>query len=126
MKVSEAFKGNYMTVSDLGGEKQNYTVANVSIEAVGQEKEEKPVIRFKELGQGFVLNKTNAETISEVLGEETDAWIGEQITLKPDKTTYAGKRVNCIRVAVPSQAATKEPVEEPIEWHEEDSEAVSM
>jgi len=47
----------------------------------------------------LVLNLTNARMIAELLNAtDTEAWIGKEITLRPDKTNYQGNLVDCVRV----------------------------
>ena len=60
----------------------------------------KPIldITHNDKGYGFVLNKTNTNTIIDLYGNESDKWIGEEITIRLEKTDYAGKRVDCLRV----------------------------
>lgn len=107
MNINSAFKSNYLKHTDLAGKRVIVTMERVEIETVGQgqEAEEKPVLYFKGHDRGLVLNKTNAYSISEIVGsEETDEWAGHRIVLHPDKTMYGGKKVDCIRVAVPPAA----------------------
>lgn len=80
------------------------TMSLISQEEVGQEQEEKYVVWFGELEKGLVLNKINADTISQIVGsDDSDAWIGKQIVLFQTETDYAGKRVPCIRVRAPKK-----------------------
>lgn len=43
--------------------------------------EKKWVVHFKGAQKGLVLNRTNAQTICDAYGEDTDEWIGNKIIL---------------------------------------------
>lgn len=60
--------------------------------------EEKPVLLFKGVDKGLVLNKTNAQRIAEQHGDETDNWSGKKITLTTESVTAFGKTQWAIRV----------------------------
>lgn len=60
----------------------------------------KLILYFDGLDKGLVCNKTNINTIIDVLGsDETDDWIGRDVELYVDHgVMFAGKRVGGIRV----------------------------
>ena len=112
MKVGAMFPSNYLKAEDIGNKKITVTMAKVELETMPQgDKEEKPVLYFRNGKKGLVLNVTNASTIAEAYGDETDGWKGKPIVLYVDKNVqYAGKRVSGIRVMVPvAQVAEPEP-----------------
>jgi hypothetical protein len=100
MKIGQAFPSKYVKTSDLGGKRVTVKIDRVEIEDVGGD-EDKPVLYFQGRGKAMVLNVTNANMISSVYGEETGDWHGREIELRPEKTTFQGKVVDCIRVHVP-------------------------
>lgn len=112
MNINKSFKSNYLRAADIESDNLTVTIEEVREEIIGQDKDSKPVVYFKGLFPGLVLNKTNANTITEVLGTpETDEWIGRQITLYPAEVEYQGKMVESIRVRLraprtATQAAT--------------------
>jgi hypothetical protein len=59
------------------------------------------VLRFEETDQALVLNKTNAATLSDAFGDESDNWIGKAVLLCAETTTYGGKTVGCVRIRLP-------------------------
>lgn len=60
----------------------------------------KIVLTFDELDKSFVVNKTNANVIAELLGStNTDSWAGQKIKLWKSKTKFGGQMVDCISVA---------------------------
>ncbi len=101
MKVTDAFPSSFLKVDDLKGQPHTLTILRVTTEQLGDPSnpEFKPVASFENTKKQLVLNKTNFNTIADVLGEgDTDQWVGKQITLIPARTEYQGKRVPCIRV----------------------------
>jgi hypothetical protein len=98
VKISEAFPGQYLKTSDLKGQRVVVTIDRVEIKDLGRD-ERKPVLYFKGKSRGLILNKTNANSIIDIIGtEETERWRGRQITLYHSKTDFQGGRVDCIRI----------------------------
>jgi len=60
-------------------------------------KERKPIIFFANDKQ-MVCNKTNGTTLGEMFGNETDDWIGKEITLIVQSVDFAGKSTPAIRI----------------------------
>lgn len=97
MRTSEAFPSNYLKAADLGGHAVRVAIESVTMEKVGEDK--KPVLHFIGKDKALVLNKTNANRITEAVGsDETDDWEGWTITLYACKVDFQGKRVDAIRV----------------------------
>ena len=114
MKISKTFSGNYLSAADLD-QAVIVTIEVVVFELVGAEKEELPVVHFIGAEKGMCLNKTNANTIAEFLGDEADTWAGKQIEIFPTTTDFGGKVVPCLRVrqpVAPAQAAAVAPANE--------------
>ena len=103
MKFTETHPSKYNKASDLN--KAITLVMNYveMMEIYGQD-EAKPVLFFENARKGLVLNVTNGNTIAEKYGDEMDDWCGKPIVLYPDKTDFAGKRVDCIRLKIPAVA----------------------
>lgn len=104
MRIDSAYPSKYLKTADLQGRAVRVTIDRFEIEEIG-DGDRKPCLYFEGKERGIVLNRTNADTITASLGEETDNWIGQVIELYPDKTRFAGKMVDCIRVRVPRRAA---------------------
>ena len=113
MRVGDAF-GSYLKCENLHGKRVLVTIDRVEKEKIGED--QKFVLYFAGKDKGLVLNKTNAESITEIAGtDEMDDWTGHKILLHPDKTKFGGKTVDCIRIAAPNgarpaPAAPPEPV----------------
>jgi hypothetical protein len=102
MKISQAFPSKYLRASDVDdmGGQLTYTIRKVAVEEVGQDRQEKPIVYFKQTRLGLVLNRTNAARLSASLGDETDGWVGRQIVLETEQVPMRGQLVNSIRVRV--------------------------
>lgn len=60
-----------------------------------------PVLSFLELDQKLTLNKTRVKKLVEILGEDTDEWLGKKIALYPVDVQFNGKTQAGIAVAAP-------------------------
>jgi hypothetical protein len=104
MKISEAFPSKFVQASDLNGREVRLTIASLTFEKMSDQSE-KLCIYFRGTDKGLVLNKTNASTIADMHGDDTDLWVGKQITIFPTKVDFQGKRVDAIRVKFIQQPA---------------------
>ena len=111
MKISEEFPSQYLKASDLGGREIRVVMANVERELIGSDK--KLVLYFKGKQKGLVLNKTNAGTIGDAYGDDTDDWYDQPLILFSVKTDYQGKVVDATRCRVPT-AKDNRPKADPI------------
>lgn len=100
MRIGAAFPSDYLKAADLQGRPAPVTISHVSMENVGGS-DHKPVLYFHGKQRGLVLNKTNANIIASVHGEETDSWAGKRIELYPTQVEFQGKMVEAIRVRHP-------------------------
>jgi hypothetical protein len=102
MKLTEMFPSNLLKaadVTDAGGEMQ-LTIKNVEMKEFDGDngiKERKPIVHFDGDKQ-MVLNKTNGTALGEMLGNDTDLWIGKAITLIVQQVDFAGKSTPAIRI----------------------------
>lgn len=100
MNIDEAFPSNFLKCADLQGRAVQIRMNYLKFEDVGDGN--KPVLYFIGKEKGLVLNKTNANMISEMYGTETDNWVNQVIELYPTKADFQGKRVDAIRVRPPT------------------------
>lgn len=98
MKLSNYAMGSFFNAEALEEEPFVGTVAKVSEEEVGPEKELKIVVEFDEAPTKLSLNKTNLRTLIGELGNESEDWIGKKVELYRDSTMMSGKKVACVRV----------------------------
>jgi hypothetical protein len=103
MRLNDAFPSKWLKADeDVPPEGDLIvTITGAEVETLGQGKdaEEKVVLKFRETGKGLVLNKTNWNTISKVLGsDDTDDWEGKRIALCSMDVQFSGEMVRAIRV----------------------------
>lgn len=115
--INDAFPSKYLKASDLKGAEPVVTMDRVEYEPVGQDKEMKAVLYFVGKEKGLVLNKTNANKITQLAQSPvTEDWHGQQIKLYPTETSFGGEMVDCIRVKAatrPGQRPAPKPVPPP-------------
>lgn len=111
--------GSFLKAEDLQGREVRVVIESVQMEELKNDngKERKLVAHFVGKEKGLVLNRTNADSLSEIAGtEDYDEWSGTKVVLFPDKTNFGGKKVDCIRirgaVAKPAPAVEREPGED--------------
>jgi hypothetical protein len=103
MRVGELYPSKYFKAADIPpGREMRLTIREIVQEEMGDDEEEKPVVYFLNERRGLVLNRTNADAIAEVYGEETDDWEGKPVILFPATTRFGTKRVDCLRVKIPA------------------------
>lgn len=115
MNINDMFPSNWLKADDLPEDDDlQVTIKSIVTEEVGQgtERETKAVVYFRETDKGLVLNKTNAGTIAQIHGTDTDDWEGKKIALFAQEVDFRGKQVLAIRVRLkkPKPAAGREPV----------------
>ncbi len=96
--VSAAFPSNWLKAVDLKNKTIKVTIDKVIFEEIGQNKDKKPVMYFDKVQKGLVLNKTNAEQIGSVHGQELESWTGKEIELFSMMVPFQGQNVAAIRV----------------------------
>jgi hypothetical protein len=120
MKREEVFPSKYLKASDLGGKPVVVTIKDARFEILkGTDGKEqgKVVLYFNKTKKTLPLNRVNWDSVADILGDDTDDWIGGKIELYPTTTEMAGKTVPCIRVRQPNGALSLKkaapPEEEP-------------
>lgn len=101
MKSSDVYPSKYLKAEDFGDDEPVCTITEVVMEELESKergKEQKPVVYFKGLEKGLVLNKTNWGLIARQHGDESDEWVGKQITLFVMDVEAFGEIVSAIRV----------------------------
>lgn len=116
MKIGKVFTSKFLRAADIdeiadeATQTAIVTIDRVEMEEVGQEQQQKPVLYFKGIEPGLVLNKTNAATLAKLLGDETDEWDGKKVGLFTTEVDYAGQQVLAIRVRLKLPKTSKTPV----------------
>jgi len=111
MRISEEFPSKYLKASDLRGSEVRVTMSRVEREEIGSDK--KLVLYFKGKEKGMVLNKTNANTIGDFYGDDSDDWYDQPLILFAIRTEYQGKPVDGLRCRIPTARDSK-PAQQPM------------
>jgi hypothetical protein len=61
------------------------------------EEEAKPVIYFSEVAKGMVLNRTNANVLTDLYGDQIESWTGQRVTLCAVEVDAFGKLQKALR-----------------------------
>lgn len=110
MRVSDAFPSKYLSANDLQGQSATFVIAKVEIEKLGDDL--KPILYFQHEKKGMALNKTNANKIADIYGDDMDEWVGREIVLFPAMVDFKGDTVEAIRVRGP-QPKDRRPANDP-------------
>ena len=101
-----------MNAEDLEGEDRAVRIDNVTREEFeakdGKPGQVKLALHFRGLDIALLLNNTNATTMVDLFGDETDEWVGKRILLRPTETTFGKKMVPCIRIKGEVKSEPKE------------------
>lgn len=100
MKISDEFPSKYLKASDLQGREVKVIMQNVEREKVGDDF--KPALYFKRKDKAMILNKTNANTIGDAYGDDTDDWFDQPLILFSVMVDFQGKVGPAIRCRVPT------------------------
>lgn len=120
--LNEMYPSKYLKAEDLRGKdgkgwrEVNLTVKSCSPEEMGGEANEtKWVLHFEKTEKGLVLNRTNAVTLADGYGPDSEDWLDQKIVLFVVTVgTPQGPKPG-IRVRIPSAAATSfDPDEIPV------------
>jgi hypothetical protein len=57
-----------------------------------------PRLRIRDRVKGVVCNKMNAITLGDAFGRDFAGWVGKNITITPENTTFGGKLVRALRL----------------------------
>jgi hypothetical protein len=118
VRVTELYSGNFITAAELpAGRRVPAVIAAAEIEAIGQDQQNKLVLRLKAHDgrpwpRGVVLNKTNALVLAAAFGDDTTDWLGRSIEVWKEPVQFQGRMVQGIRTApatipvAPGQAGT--------------------
>lgn len=91
----------WLKASDLQGRDWTLTIADTGMKEFS-EGDRKIILNFQGTDKAMVCNFTNASTIANMFGDETEGWVGQTITIYPTRVTFGNKLVDAIRVREPS------------------------
>lgn len=110
MKLNEMYPSRYLSADDIDGDTPAI-IANIKFEKMKDNngvEQDKPCLYFLRVEKPLVLNKTNAERIASMYGDETDAWAGKKVVLTKEMVTAFGESKWALRIKpTPPPAAGK-------------------
>lgn len=99
MKVADVFPSNYIKADDLQGRDVLVVISDAKMEKLGDD--QKLILYFQHKDKGMVTNKTNANRIAYLYGDDTDGWIGKEIILTSEFVEFQGRTVKGLRIKPP-------------------------
>ena len=102
MLMSSAFPSAYLKAADTQGRTLPLIIDRC--ELVDLDGEQKPCLFFQGRNKGMILNRTNAATIVEAYGDESDAWRGKPLEVFTARVSFQGRMVDGLRVRIPAPA----------------------
>lgn len=113
MKVSSMTDSKYLKKEDLDEHGGEMTVTIDSLKKVNvarddEDPEYRWTVRYRELPKPMVLNATNIKRIAKAHGDDTDDWLGKQITVYHDPDIeFGGNIVGGLRVRQARRSGTQ-------------------
>jgi hypothetical protein len=102
---SSRFGGRFLTAENID---QPFVgtierIEDMEMQEDGGRIKKRPVVFFEGYERAAVLNATRYHFLTELMGSRgTDDWIGKQVGVRKGKTSYAGKRLDCVEFCKPA------------------------
>jgi hypothetical protein len=100
MTKASSLYGSFISADDIK-EPTPVTISECHVSEFtkeGQGTSRKVVLEFDDFPGRLAVNKTNGLVLIEKFGDETDLWIGQQITLTVETVLFKGKKVPGVRI----------------------------
>jgi hypothetical protein len=113
--VDACYGTKYASATEVGDQKIRTKIARVRKETLQQQggtAKPKFILAFTTLDKEMVLNSTNVNALVGVLGKPPAGWIGAEVGIYTEATTYGGKPTKGLRLRVlnkPSASAAPAP-----------------
>ena len=106
--VGALYAGSYVKAGDLNGQTFSAVITGVErveIPETDGSMRPKAAVTLQGWPAKLLLNKTNFEVIATAYGRQSPGWIGRQLEVFPDTTSFSGRTVACVRVRIPRATA---------------------
>ena len=103
--ASDFDESGYLKGLDIDlGEEELLTISEVSVETLGEGKDEKKkaCLRFKEIEKGLILNKTNRTVLQTHLGNDMRRWPGHGVIVFSQMVAFKSNQVQSLRLRMPA------------------------
>ena len=110
--LDACYGSKYLSATEVGDRKIKTRIAKVRKEALQQQggtTRNKFVLAFASLDKEMVLNATNKSILVDALGRTPADWIGTEVGIYTDPTTFGGKPTKGLRLRVLNKPATTPP-----------------
>lgn len=89
---------------------RDLTIARIDADEVGADREEKPVLFFKETRKRLVLSRGRIDSLIELFGDVTsEALVGKRIRIAPGRARAGNRTVTTITInTIPEEEETNE------------------
>lgn len=107
MNINEAFPSKYLKAHELKDQTPTVTIDRVVLEQVRGRKgiDTKPVVYFRGEAKGMLLNKTMAQSVTQIARSPmTETWAGVAITLYATTALFGTDTHEVIRIKAPAAA----------------------
>lgn len=98
VSINDVFAGNSLKAQNIGNRQVPVIISGIEMKEFDDGR--KLIIHFQGKNKVLICNKTNANRIAFLYGEETDTWVGREITLHTEMVDFKGEFVPAIRVLV--------------------------
>jgi hypothetical protein len=106
--INDLFPSKFLKAHELKGTSPTVTIARVGVEQVRNrvKTDTKPVLYFAGKTKGLLLNKTMAQSVTQIAGSPlTERWVGVAVTLYATTATFDTTTHDVIRIKAPAAAA---------------------
>lgn len=109
--INEIYKSNdgYIKAEDIGNNMWTFTIRTADVKKF-DDGTSKIILTFNEWDKGLPLNVTNARSVADLYGHNSNAWVGRQVMLFSTMANFQGKPVPAIRIRAPMQQQAPMPV----------------
>ena len=94
--LDDVYGGSFLKAKDLVGD-ETHTISGWGTHKF-DDGQQQVTLDFSDTDKKLGLNKTNAGMVMEMYGDDPDKWVGQDITLFKDKTSFQGGIVDCVRI----------------------------
>jgi hypothetical protein len=100
-EFDDLYGSKYLSVADLKDREPRLKVGKVEVAELTDKSgvtKRKYVVWFEGVTKALVINRTNAKKLADAYGKQTSNWIGQNVELYSEETTFGkGVRVRPLR-----------------------------
>lgn len=117
VKELEFYQSRFLDASDLAKAQVPVKISRITTEAIRDPQDFKKLVRkilifFEGKKKPMVVNKSNFKFLRSQFGEDTDAWIGQQLLVYSVPMEAFGRTVDALRLRMQSADGEEEVTEQ--------------